>query len=187
MLAAYAAVGFWLVPALIRHQLSSFAQTTLARQATAGEVRFNPFTLRLEAHDVRLDEADGKPLFSVAKLVVEPQWRSVVRRAWSFAEIRITAPSANLVVTPDGRFNLADLLAAFQRRPHDASTSTRLPRVVIDRFAVEQGKVSLQDRRAGYSNLFSPIDFFSPSPFFFSRPEKKKIPTRTQKKISNCR
>lgn len=171
MLATYAAVGFLLVPALIRHQLSSFAQTTLARQASAGEVRFNPFTLRLEAHDVRLDEADGRPLFSVAKLIVEPQWRSLVRRAWSFAEIRITAPNANLVVTPDGRFNLADLLATFERRPHDTSTSSRLPRVVIDRFAVEQGKVSLQDRRAGYANLFSPIDVTMSS--FSTLPDQK--------------
>ena len=159
LLALYAAAGFWLVPALIRQQISSFAHTTLARQATVGDVRFNPFTLRLEANDVRLDEADGTPLFSVGQLTVEPQWRSLLRRAWSFAEIRVTSPNANLMVTPGGRFNVAELLATWERRPRGAAVPAGLPRVVIDRFTVEQGKVSLQDHRAGYANRFSPIDF----------------------------
>ena len=152
-------LGFWLVPLVIKNQVPRFGQTELARQASIGEVRFNPFTLRLEAADLRLAEADGAPLFAVGKLAVELQWRSLVRRAWSFAEIRITAPSANLVIAPDGKFNLAELLATLRQRPPKASTDTSLPRLVIERFALEQGKVEMHDRRAGYDNVLSPIDF----------------------------
>lgn len=158
LLAAYTVAGFWLVPLAVKNQLPKFGQATLARLATVGEVRFNPYNLRLEAQDLRLAEADGAPLFAIGKLAVELQWISLFRRAWSFAEIRITAPSASLAITPTGQFNLAELLATLDRRPHDASTSTGLPRMIVERFSLEQGKVEVHDRRAGYDNSFFPID-----------------------------
>ena len=159
LLAAYTAAGFWLVPLVIKNQVPKFGQTELARQATIGAVSFNPYTLHLEAQDLRLAEADGAPLFAIGKLAVELQWKSLVQRAWSFAEIRITAPSASLAIAPDGKFNVAELLATFERRPHEASTETSLPRLIIGRFALDQGKVEVRDRRAGYAESFFPIDF----------------------------
>jgi len=159
LLAAYTVAGFWLVPLVIKNQVPKFGQTELAREAAIGEVRFNPYTLRLEAQDLRLAEADGAPLFGIGKLAVELQWRSLVRRAWSFDEIRIAEPSASLTIAADGKFNLAELLATLEHRLRKASTDTSLPRLIIGRFALEQGKVELRDRRAGYANSFSPIDF----------------------------
>jgi hypothetical protein len=159
LLVAYTVAGFWLVPLVIKNQVPKLGQTELARQATVSEVSFNPYTLRLEGQDLRLAEADGAPLFAIGKLAVELQWRSLIRRAWSFAEIRITAPSASLAIAADGKFNLAELLATLERRPHEVSTDTSLPRLIIGRFMLEQGKVELRDRRAGYANSFSPIDF----------------------------
>jgi hypothetical protein len=159
LLAAYTVAGFWLVPLVIKNQVTKFGQTELARQATIGEVTFNPYSLRLEAQDLRLAESDGTPLFAIGGLAVELQWRSLIRRAWSFAEIRLTAPSASLAVAPDGKFNVAELLATLARRPHGASTDTSLPRLIIERFALEQGKVEVRDRRAGYTETFHPIEF----------------------------
>ena len=157
LLAAYAVTGFWLLPLLIEHQLPKWVHSELKRQAFVGEVRFNPFTLRLDAADLRLAEADGAPLLAIGKLAVQLEWRSLVRRAWSFAQIRITAPSANLVIAADGKFNFAELLATLDRRPRDSSNA-RLPRLIIGQFALEQGKVEMHDQRAGYKNTFSPVD-----------------------------
>jgi hypothetical protein len=158
-LAVYAALGFWLVPAVIKHQLPKYGQAELARRLSVGEATFNPFTLRLELADVRLDEPDGAPLFSVGRLGVGLLWRSVTRRAWSFSDIRFTAPSANLVIAPDGRFNVAELLSTLDRRPNQATAGTGMPRLIIDSFVLEQGKVDMRDQQAGYSNVFAPIDF----------------------------
>src|SRR6185312_7345505 len=159
LVAAYSAAGFWLVPRVIKNQVPKFGQIELARQATVGEVSFNPYTLRLEAQDLRLAEADGAPLLAIGKLVVELQWKSLVRRAWTFAEIRLTAPIASLAIARDGKFNLAELLATLNRRPGEASADTSLPRVIVGQFALEQGQLELRDRQAGYANTFSAIDF----------------------------
>ncbi|HEY1436633.1 MAG TPA: DUF748 domain-containing protein [Casimicrobiaceae bacterium] len=159
LLAAYTVAGFWLLPLVIKNQVPKFGQTELARQAAISEVRFNPYTLRLEAQDLRLAEADGAPLFAIGKLAVELQWRSLVRRAWSFDEIRIAEPSASLTIAADGKFNLAELLATLEHRLRKASTDTSLPRLIIGRFMLEQGKLDLRDHRVGHSDSFSPINF----------------------------
>lgn len=159
LLAAYTATGFWLVPALIKDQIPKIGTTELARQASIGEVRFNPYTLRLQAQDLRLLEADGAPLFGLGQLDVELQWKSLIRRAWSFAEISVKSPSVNLTIAPDGRFNLAELLATLASKPQEAPTDSALPRVIVERFAMEQGMLAMNDRQAGYRNSLTPINF----------------------------
>ncbi|WP_235211654.1 DUF748 domain-containing protein [Janthinobacterium sp. RA13] len=160
-LAAYSAAGFWLVPYVIKNQLPKFAEKELARQASIGDVRFNPFTLRLEADQIAFKEAPGAnnaPLLSIGALAVQLEWKSIVRRAWSLAEIRITAPQAQLTITPDGKFNLAEVLATWQRK-HPEKSEGGMPRLVIAHFALEQGKVDWHDEKAGYADNFTPINF----------------------------
>jgi len=161
VLAAYSAAGFWLVPYVIKNQLPKFAEKELARQASIADVRFNPFTLRLEADKIAFTEAasaNNAPLLSVGALAVQLEWKSIVRRAWSLAEIRITAPQAQLTITPDGKFNLAEVLATWQRK-HPEKSEGGMPRLVIAHFALEQGKVDWQDQKAGYADNFTPINF----------------------------
>jgi hypothetical protein len=160
-LAAYSAAGFWLVPYVIKNQLPKFAEKELSRQASIGEVRFNPFTLRLEADQIAFKEAasaNNVPLLSIGALAVQLEWKSIVRRAWSLAEIRITAPQAQLTITPDGKFNLAEVLATWQQR-HPEKSEGGMPRLVIAHFALEQGKVDWHDQKAGYADNFTPINF----------------------------
>ncbi|MFS8085310.1 MAG: DUF748 domain-containing protein, partial [Acidobacteriota bacterium] len=159
LLVAYALLGYWAVPWVIRNQVPKFGQAELARPASIGKVSFDPFTLRLAASDLRLVDADGSPLLAVDQLAAQLQWRSLVQRTWHFGEIRVTGPSVNLAIASDGKFNLAQLLDTLQRRPRDASAGTGLPRVIIEKLALEQGKVEMHDRRAGYDNSFSPLNF----------------------------
>jgi hypothetical protein len=157
-LGAYALAGGWLLPSVIKSQLPKIVETELERKASIGEVSFNPFTLRLEAKDFRLTEAGGAPLFGVDALVVEMQWRSLVRRAWSFAEIRVTAPAVQLAIAPDGKFNIAALMATLDKHKKDDSDSG-MPRLIVEHFALEQGRVDMDDRHAGYKDTYTPITF----------------------------
>lgn len=156
--ASYAALGFWAVPWGVERGLTSYARDKLQRQASVGRLAFNPFTLRLEAADLRLSEAAGAPIFSVERLAVEMKWRSILTGAWRFAEITAVTPTAWLAVSPDGRFNIDELIRA-ARRDQPPSHDAALPRLVIDRFTIAGGRVDMQDRRAGYANTLAPIDF----------------------------
>ncbi|GJJ03666.1 hypothetical protein RugamoR64_42040 [Duganella rhizosphaerae] len=154
----YALAGGWLLPQVIKSQLPKFVETELERKASIGEVSFNPFTLRLAVQQFQLTEASGAPLFGVGALEVEMQWRSLLRRAWSFADIRIVAPTVQLAIAPDGKFNIAEFVATLNKRKHDDSDSG-MPRLVVEHFALEQGKVDMHDRHAGYSDTYAPIAF----------------------------
>lgn len=154
----YALAGAWLLPSVIKSQLPKIVETELERKASIGEVSFNPFTLRLVAKDFRLTEAGGAPLFGVDALAVEMQWRSLFRRAWSFAEIRITTPAVQLAIAPDGKFNIAALMETLDKHKKDDSDAG-MPRLVVEHFLLEQGRVDMDDRHAGYKDVYTPITF----------------------------
>lgn len=154
----YALAGGWGLPYLIKSRLPTLVESRWERQASVGDVSFNPFTLRLHVRDLVLAEADGAPLFGVGALAVELQWRSLLRQAWSLAEIRVTAPSLQLAIAHDGTFNLARLIDTLNRNKVDEPASA-MPRVVLDHFVLEQGRIALHDRRAGYDETFAPLAF----------------------------
>lgn len=158
LLAAYSALGFWLVPWLAQREARSFITQQLHREGGIGALRFNPFTLRLEASDLRLAEADGSPLLSVGSLAVQLRWKSIASRAWQFGPIRIGQPAVHLRVAPDGRFNIAELLASLPQSAPSPGPAA-IPRLLIERLTVEEGLVQLQDRQAGYENTISPLSF----------------------------
>lgn len=153
----YALAGFVAVPALIKSKLPQFAAEQLKRNVSIGEVRVNPFTLRVEARDFKLAETDGRPIASFAALVADLEWSSLPRRTWHLAEIRLTEPKALLDIAPDGRINLAELIADLTR-DQPKEKNAELPRLKIDAFVIERGRADFSDRRAGYSNALAPVD-----------------------------
>ena len=153
----YALAGFVAVPALVKFKVPELVQQKLKRQASIGEIKINPFTLRVEASAIKLAEADGRPIAGIEALTADMEWSSLWKRAWHLAEVRVSAPRVLLDIAPDGRINLADLVADLTR---DAPKEPRqeLPRLVIDALVIERGKAEFADRRAGYANALTPID-----------------------------
>ena len=156
VLIVYAIAGFLLLPLLIRTYLPKFVDKELSRRADIGAVHINPFTLRFDAQNLRLAEADGSAIFTVDTLSAGLEWKSLLRRTWRFDQLRLTAPKLNLLIAADGKFNIAELITALNREPHESSTG--LPRLVIGHVVLERGNVALHDRRAGYDNIVTPIN-----------------------------
>lgn len=157
-LGLYALAGGWLLPKLIKSELPALVASELERKASVADVRFNPFTLRLSLQQLALTETDDAPLFSLEQLELELQWRSLLRRAWCLGDIRLVGPNLQLAIAPDGTFNIAQLLATLDKHKKDEPDSG-MPRLVVGHFTLEQGKVVVQDRHAGYRDTFAPIDF----------------------------
>jgi hypothetical protein len=116
LVAAYAAAGFWLLPKILRSQATEFAVEKYGRQLELGEIRFNPFTLELVVDRFSFPDADGAPLASFDRLVVNLDVSSIWRAGASFREISIEKPYGRIVIRPSGELNLADLVKPFPRR-----------------------------------------------------------------------
>jgi outer membrane protein OmpA-like peptidoglycan-associated protein len=157
-LALYGLFGFVAVPRLVQWQVPRVAASELQRQGSVGEVRFNPFTLRLVADKVALAQSDGRPLASIERVALQGDWRSPFRRVWGLRELRIEGPELLVEVDPDGRSNIVQLLETLQRHPDPRKGDEATPRIVIENIAVTRGRMSIDDQQAGYAEQFTPIE-----------------------------
>jgi uncharacterized protein involved in outer membrane biogenesis len=144
--AAYTLAGFFLVPRLIATHVPRYAQEQLGRRAEIGEVRLNPLMLKLEIKDFRLKEADGRPLLGFDRLFVDFELSSLFRAAWTFAEIQLDGPRLDVVLNPDGRLNLAELLDSIPRTEPAPQPAPRAPlRVLLAHAVVRDGRMVFTD------------------------------------------
>ena len=161
LVALYALAGFVLVPRLLRSAVLEDIPKTLGVTPTVGDIRVNPFLLRIEVGEFALAAPNGEKLLSFRRLFVEFElWFSIWHRAYSFANIDIDAPTVNAVVARDGRLNLMDL------NPKVAPTKTPekrapLPNIRIGSFKVRNGLVTYDDRSrpSDFAARLEPINF----------------------------
>jgi len=165
LLLTYTLAGFFLVPALIKQQLPRIVSDTAAASASVKEVRFNPWTLRLQANGFSLrDEEDGD-VFSFEEAVVNLQVRSLVRFALVFREVSLTKPTIHLERYKFADTNIGRILDSIEPAPEqpeetsDAENSSIL-RLVIDELHINDAAVHLQDNMPDtpFNTRLEPID-----------------------------
>ncbi|MET0680650.1 MAG: DUF748 domain-containing protein, partial [Burkholderiales bacterium] len=155
----YALAGFVLAPYLVERYAPGYAET-LGAKASIGGVRINPFLLRLEAREVRLEHPPGRQLAAVERLSVDLQLSSLFRRAWTFADIQIDGLDVALEIERDGALNLAALVDRVRKR-HDAVVAGEARRRwLVQHLALRDGKLTFTDLsgRTPTSTRLAPID-----------------------------
>jgi uncharacterized protein involved in outer membrane biogenesis len=148
VLSVYTLSGFLLVPRLARWAIQEKGRAALHREVTLREVRFNPFTLELDLTGLRIRDRDRQPLFSLDRLHLALALSGIFKRAWRLRELRIDRPSVELRVLRDGKPSVADLLTG-------DNNSVTLPRLIIDRFAIRDGKLDFIDESVNPPVAFS--------------------------------
>jgi len=161
LVALYALAGFVLAPRLLRSAVLEDIPKTLGATPTVGDIRVNPFLLRLEVGEFALTAPNGEKLLAFRRLFVEFElWFSIWHRAYSFANIDIDAPTVNAVVARDGRLNLMDLSP--KAAPAKAQEKKApLPNIRIGSFKVRNGLVTYEDRSrpSDFAARLEPINF----------------------------
>ena len=160
LLGLYAWAGFKLAPGIVRGQAIKFVRQTYGRELKIGAVRIQPFKLQLEVRDVTFPDADGQPMLSLRRFMVDFQLSSLWHRAYVFREVAIEAPGIRTVVRPDGVVNLADL-SPQPATPPPPKEESPLPVIWIQSLAVTEGRLEYVDlaRRERYSEVFRSVAF----------------------------
>ncbi len=169
----YTVAGFLVLPWALKSQISTLTQSFAARDATVGEVRFNPWTLRLQANDfVLLDDSSDTPLASFSELVVNLETRSLLKLAIVLSEFSLSKPEINLTRygfadTNFGRM-LEDIEAAEaaaaeqdgQPASADAAEEDGGLRLIIDNLQISEGALNLADQMPNtpFNTRLAPID-----------------------------
>ena len=103
----YTAVGFFLVPYLIKQQAIKYVTQSLSRQLTIDEVAANPYTFTLSIRTLDFKEQDATPILGFKDLFINFELFSSLKNwAFTFALIRLDEPRVNVLMRKDGKLNL---------------------------------------------------------------------------------
>lgn len=147
LLVAYTAVGFLVVPWLVKRELVNGIDRGFGLPAAVEAIRFNPWTLTLEVEGFTLRDGDDAVIVGFDDLRVNAQTSSVFRRALTFREITLIRPFGSLVRRADGGLNVDPILAGLGPGAPDpeAGGGAGAPRLLVHELAIEGGVIEVTD------------------------------------------
>ena len=142
-LVIYSLLGFLILPAVVKWQLRKQLPGLTHRVARVEQVRMNPFALSLTVRGLALTETNGAAFAAFDELYVNFQLASIFHRAWTFGEIRLVHPTANLIRFDDGTFNFSNL-ASTNTAPA-TNPPAAPPAILIQSLLVTNAVVTVTD------------------------------------------
>jgi hypothetical protein len=163
LLTLYALVGFFAVPALLRHWVDTRAAALLGRPVSVGALRFNPFSLKLDADQVHVGEADGRtPFVDIDTLTVNGSWTSLFRIAPVLDELNVQRPRIAISRSAAQRFNFSDLIERFVGAPASPNGKPEPARFSLSNITVHEGDIRFDDKVSNASHQVENIEIGIP-------------------------
>jgi hypothetical protein len=162
-LVVYAIIGFLVVPAIIKSQMLKRLPALMHRDAVVEKVRVNPFAFSLTIRGFALKETNGEVFSSFDEFYIRFRpLASLFKWSWTFSDISLQKPFAQITYRADDTFNFANLIPtnAPAATPPPASAPLVLPRVTIYALTVSNGAVGFADlsRKEVFKTRIVPID-----------------------------
>jgi hypothetical protein len=147
-------------PPLLRPHLERRLAVELAREVSLGHLTFNPLTLTLTSHDLRVLDHDQQTLVAWQRLQVGVAWSTLWRRGYHLNRLVLSAPHGRLLVREDGSLNVSDLLAKFAT-PAEEAPSAPPPPLWIGHLTVAEATFDFADRsrELPFATALGPVSF----------------------------
>jgi len=159
-LVVYSLLGFLILPGVAQRVINQ----QLARYATVPahleRVEFNPFSLELALHAMRIGEAGAEQL-GFERLDLDLQWDSLWRRSLHLADVELVGPNAEVLFDTRGTLNLTQLFELPEKDATAPEADSEPLSLRIDRLQLAKGRVHFADQRPGepIDLLFDSLDF----------------------------
>lgn len=158
----YAAAGYIGVPAGVRWAVSNVVPDALGgRDATVGDVSFNPWNWSLEINDLAIKSANAPKnnLLTLKHLSADLSGSTLTEMAPIVESI--TVDGFNMHLTAN-EANNKEAKEAIEKAPADASTSSGLPAFSLANVRVTNSSVRLTNAQNGADVKITDIDFALP-------------------------
>lgn len=146
----YALLGFVIVPRIAQGQLAERLAAELGRAVAIGRIEFNPFTLVLRVHELRVSGAAGsaeREFAGFARLEADVSWRSLYRLAPVLSSVSLREPHLRLARDAAGHVDVQDLIDKWTARP--PSPPGPAPRFSVANIVVDDGRFEFDDAKLG--------------------------------------
>jgi hypothetical protein len=157
-------LGYAALPPLIGWQLPAHLGKTLGRPVTLGGVSFKPWSLELTLRDLAVGGLPGaaQPLLHIERLHVNAAISSVLRRAPIIEALEILSPKLHITRTPQGHYDIDDLLARFQADPSE-TTQTDAAKFALYNLQMQGGHVHFDDQLHSQKHDITALDLTLPA------------------------
>ncbi|MDX1380281.1 MAG: DUF748 domain-containing protein, partial [Xanthomonadales bacterium] len=148
LILVYTLFGFFAVPPLLKSATIDALREQTGREATIGEIRYNPYVLSLEVNDFALQDTDGASLAAFDRLFVNFQLSSLFRWAWTFREFHLNGLYILLERYAPGDSRLGRLLDDVAERAEPEPPGEEpgaLPRLLVHDLALGDGVIHFRD------------------------------------------
>ena len=134
------------VPALLRDRAAQWIEQGTGRQASIGDIAFNPWSLRLRVDDLRLrNAANTADSLRLGSAQVRLAWRTVWTGKPQIASLLLEAPQLRIVRAPTGRMDFDDILAHLAKTTSKPSSGT--PVFALHDARIRNGSVTFDDQQ----------------------------------------
>ena len=171
LIAAFAVIGFFIVPPIAKSQMEKALSAALHRKVTVEQVQVNPFAPSATVRGFLVSNRQGDtPFASFEELYLNIAWTSIFRLAPVLESITLTKPHLRVVRNKDETYNFQDLLDEFLKRPKNDDP---LPRFALFNIQLLDGQIDFDDQVAGRKHAVSTLKIGVP--FISSLPAHVKI------------
>jgi hypothetical protein len=133
------------VPALLRDKAAQWIEQSTGRQASIGDIAFNPWSLRLRVDDLQLrNAANTADSLRLGSAQVRLAWRTVWTGKPQIASLLLDAPQLRIVREPSGRMDFDDILKRLAKTPSKPSSGT--PAFALRDARIANGSVTFDDQ-----------------------------------------
>ena len=161
LLALYAALGFLVLPAVIKAKLPPSLKQTLGREVHLQKVRTNPFALSITLEGFRVQDRDGGAFLGWERLYVNLGLSTLFTHTVTLQGVELTRPFGRVVVEGDGSLNFSDIQKRLsQENSESTAKSSEKPRTIaIDRLLIQGARIDLLDRslREPFATTLGPV------------------------------
>lgn len=146
LVAGYALLGFYALPALVKSKLPDIIQQETGRKAEVAQVSFNPFKLFFNIQGFKILEKSGKPFVSFDDLTLRLNGLGSIRHlALLVDDVALTKPAVQLVKNKDGKFNFEDMVKPTKKEEKKSDDGKLFPLTIV-KLSIKDGRVTWNDQ-----------------------------------------
>jgi outer membrane protein OmpA-like peptidoglycan-associated protein len=144
----YTLIGFVIIPFSIKWFIEHKAPAIFQHSFSIQKVFFNPYSHRLRLHKLEIKDPSGLSLMKFNYLDINVRFYELIRKKYQFRYVILDGFFANIIIDPDGKLNLLNLMPEDTTAPEIANLSTAAPNTV-------KSNINPQDRAAAGSETES--------------------------------
>lgn len=126
LLVAYSILGYLVIPWYAKKALNNYVLEQMQRELLIEEIQFNPFTFRLQAVNIALNEKKHVAIGSLTRLDVNIDFDQIFEKTLVISTLQLSEPRLELIVDEAGSLNLSRLIQDLSGDSNDGGVEPAL-------------------------------------------------------------